>query len=181
MAKCLTCESRKGKRKCQANGAWICSKCCGEIRDAATCTGCSFFSGSAEKKNYRKVPFYGTEQMSTSIELQSVGQVVESIFCTFDVETQGNFTDRTALQLLEAFFDVHHFEGAGHSLTDPALREHYEKMSSIIEEELRDVPWEQIVKVMASVYRSIQRRTNGGREYLSFVQRFVGPLMDSGT
>ncbi len=179
VAKCATCDSRKGKRKCQANGAWICSQCCGEIRDPATCTGCSFFKSAAACRNYRKVPHFSTEQMSEDLDLQSIANVIESAFCTFDVELH-DFTDKKASQILEAFFDVCHFYQPEPSFTDPEVKGLYEKMVRIVGEALDDVPAEQLVGVMASIYRSIQRRTLGGRQYLSFVQQYVGPQIAPG-
>ena len=36
-----------------------------------------------------------------------------------------------------------------------------------------EIPPEQVVKVLAAVYRSIQRRTVGGTSYLQFVSQFT--------
>ena len=113
MAKCSICHSRKGKRKCMAEDSFVCSLCCGQSRNPDKCTGCSYYKDVSHNKNYRKVPFYGTQQMSDSMELQDISNVVESILCGFDIEAEDEFTDKVALQLLELAFDKYHFKDLG--------------------------------------------------------------------
>lgn len=180
MAKCTICNSRKGKRKCMAEDSLICSLCCGQSRNPEKCTGCVHYKNVSQNRNYRKVPFYGIEQMSDSITLQSISNTIESILCRLDIDAENEFTDKTALQLLEAAFDTLHFKNSEMSFTDPATKILFEKMSQIMEQDLPDTPEEQLIKVMAAVYRSIQRRTNGGREYLTFAQQYVGPRVGPG-
>lgn len=172
MAKCLICNSRKGKRKCKAVDALVCSLCCGQSRDTEKCTDCSFYKDASHNRNYGKVPYYGTQQMADSIALQDIANIIESTLCAFDNETENNLTDKTALQLLELAFDKYHFNDSELVFSDPALETPFKKMSQLIENDLADTPGEQLIKVMAAIYRSIQRRTNGGREYLSFVQQY---------
>ena len=174
MAKCSICNSRKGKRKCMADDSFVCSPCCGQSRNPDKCTGCSFYKDVSHNRNYRNVPFYGIKQMSDSMELQDISHVVESILCGFDNEDKNGFTDKTALQLLELAFDKYHFKDSELTVSNSKLKIKFEKMLQIIEQDLSDTSKEQLIKVMASIYRSIQRRTNGGREYLAFVQQFVG-------
>jgi hypothetical protein len=118
--------------------------------------------------------------MSDSMELQDISNVVESILCGFDTETENDFTDKTALQLLELAFDKYHFKDSELKFSNSKLKILFERMSQIIEQELVDTPKEQLIKVLASIYRSIQRRTNGGREYLTFVQQYVGARVGPG-
>ena len=54
MAKCPICNSRKGKRKCLISDSFICSLCCGNIRKAETCLGCTFYQ--KPKRKYNEVP-----------------------------------------------------------------------------------------------------------------------------
>ena len=110
MAKCAICTSRKGKRKCMAENSFVCSLCCGQSRTPEKCTGCSFYKDVSQNKNYRKVPFYGTNQMSDSMELQDVANVIESILCGFDIEDGNEFKDKTALELIELAIDKYHFK-----------------------------------------------------------------------
>lgn len=180
MAKCSICNSRKGKRKCMANNSFVCSLCCGEFRNPDQCRTCSFYKDASHSRNYRDVPFYGTQQMSDSMDLQAIANVLESILCKFDFEGENEFTDKTALQLLELYFCKYHFKDSEQVISNSSLKNQFEKMSQIIEQDLSDIAKEQRIKIMASVYRSIQRRTNGGREYLAFVQQYVGQRIGSG-
>ncbi|MGD9353643.1 MAG: hypothetical protein PVI72_11995 [Desulfobacterales bacterium] len=180
MAKCSLCNSRKGKRKCLAEDSFICSLCCGQSRTLDKCMGCSFFKDASHNRNYRKVPYYGTRQMSDSTDLQDIGNVVESILCGFDIEAENEFKDRTALQLLELAFDKYHFNDSDLSFSDSTIKVLFQRMLQIIEKDLSDTSKEKLVKVMASIYRSIQRRTAGGREYLAFVQQYVGARVGAG-
>ncbi|BBO81784.1 hypothetical protein DSCO28_23500 [Desulfosarcina ovata subsp. sediminis] len=118
--------------------------------------------------------------MSDSNALQDISNLVESILCSFDIEFDGVFKDRTALKLLEIAFDKYHFNDLELSFPDSTIRRLFEKMTQTIEKELSKVPKEYLVKVMASIYRSIQRRTNGGREYLIFIQQYVGARVGPG-
>jgi vacuolar-type H+-ATPase subunit D/Vma8 len=118
--------------------------------------------------------------MSDSMELQDISNVVESILCGFDIEAEDEFTDKVALQLLELAFDKYHFKDLELSFSNSTLKIQFERMSQIIEQDLSDTSKEQLIKVMASIYRSIQRRTNGGREYLTFAQQYVGARVGPG-
>jgi len=180
MAKCSICNSRKGKRKCMAEDSFVCSLCCGQSRTLDKCTGCSFYKNASLNRNYRKVSYYGTQQMSDSIDLQDISNVVESILCKFDVEAENEFKDKTALQLLELAFDKYHFNDSELSFSDFTLKIQFGRMLQIIEEDLSDTSKEQLVKVMGTIYRSIQRRTTGGREYLTFAQQYVGARVGHG-
>jgi len=174
MAKCVVCNSKKGKRYCKAENAYICSLCCGQTRSFEKCSGCSFYEGSSIYRNYKKVPYFNTQQMSDSIELQEISNVVESILCSFDMESNDEFTDKIALNLLELAFDKYYFQDSVKSLNKSPLKAQLEQFIELIENDLPEISKEEILKVMASIYRSIQRRTNGNREYLDFVQQYVG-------
>lgn len=180
MAKCPICNMRKGKRKCVAEAALVCSLCCGQSRGGAKCDGCSYFKDASSKRHYHKIPRYSTQEMSDSDRLQDISNVIESIFCKFDIELANAFYDRTALKLLELAFDKYHFNDTQLSFSDVAQESLFETMIEIIEKEVADTATEQLVKVMAAVYRSIQRRTGGRREYLAFVQEYVGARIGPG-
>jgi hypothetical protein len=180
MAKCSICNSRKGKRKCKVNETFICSLCCGQTRNIAKCEGCSFFKNANKSRNYRKVPFYVTNQMSDSMELQDISNTIESILCGFELNCEELFNDKTAIGLLELFFDKYYFKDLELNFGTTAEKEQFNEMVAIVEQDLSSIPEEQRIKVMASIYRSIQRRTNGGREYLQFAQQYVGARIASG-
>ena len=174
MAKCTICKSKKGKRKCQIDGTFICSLCCGQKRNTPECTGCSFFKDESQDRNYRKVPFCGTEKMANSMELQDIANTIESTFCSFDLENEATFTDKTVITLLELLFNHYHFHDSELDFEDSVLKAYFDKLLQIIKQDLSTVPEEQLVQVMGAIYRSIQRRTNGGKEYLQFTHRYVG-------
>lgn len=163
-----------------ADDTFVCSLCCGQSRSTDKCTGCSFYKDTSNSRNYRKVPFYEIQQMSKSIELQDISNVIESILCGFDLENKSEFTDITAAQLIELAFDKYYFKDAELSFTDFVLKERFERMIQVIDQDLSNIPEEQLVKVLASIYRSIQRRTTGGREYLQFTQQYVGARVGPG-
>lgn len=174
MAICSICNARKGKRKCLKGGV-VCSQCCGETRAPETCTGCSFFDGATKKKNYRAVPYFETAELSNSVVFEHIARVIESTLCFFDVREEGQFTDKTAMRLVELLLDVHHFKEAQPEIENDALATMFAEMRRIIARDLQTVAEEDLVKALAAVYRSIQRRTNGGQAYLMFIRRYVGP------
>lgn len=180
MAKCTICNSRKGKRKCKIDETFICSLCCGQSRNPGKCNGCSFYKDASQNRNYRKVPFYATQIMSNSMDLQCISNVIESTLCAFEFESEDPFTDKTATRLIELYFDKYHFKDSELSFDNSALKVKFDKMLKIFEQEYPDTPEERFLKILASVYRSIQRRTNGGSEYLQFVQKYVGARVESG-
>lgn len=174
MAKCVICNSKKGKRNCKTENAYICNLCCGQTRSYDKCSGCSFYEEAYSYRNYKKVPYYNTQQMAYSTELQDISNVVESILCSFDMDSNNEFTDKTALSLLELAFDKYHFQVSEKLLDKSPLKSLLDQLVELVESDLPEVSNEETLKVMASIYRSIQRRTNGNREYLDFVQQYVG-------
>ena len=180
MAKCTICKSKKGKRKCQIDGTFICSLCCGEKRNAVECVGCSFFKDISLSRNYRKIPFCGTEQMANSMEFQDIANIIESALCAFDLRNEATFTDKTAIALLELLFDLYHFHDSELKFKNSILKTYFNELLQIIKQELQYVPEEQLVKVISAIYRSSQRRTNGGKEYLQFTHQYVGARVGPG-
>jgi hypothetical protein len=179
MAKCTVCNSRKGKRKCKATGTFICSLCCGESRTEEKCDGCSFFKSAAISRNYRSVPYYSTQKMADSPELERIADVVELSLCQIWANDHRRVDDRTAARLVELMIDRYHFKDETPRVDTSVLEEGFRFFSQNIGENLAHIRPEQLVKVLAAVYRSIQRRTVGGTSYLQFVSQFtgIGPAM----
>lgn len=175
MAKCTICNSRKGKRKCKISDTFICSQCCGQTRQEESCMGCPFFKGVLDNRNYRAVPYFTIEEMSASPELDEISGVIELALCKTWVEQgHGLVNDRIALQLMEKLLDRYHFKLPEQDLNEPVLQEGIEHLNLAIRTDLYKVEEGKLVKVMAAVYRSIQRRTTGGCSYLEFIGRFYG-------
>lgn len=174
MAKCTICNSRKGKRRCKATATMICSLCCGENRNREECAGCSFFSGRAVGKNYRKVPHYTTEEMAASPELEDISNIIETSLCEIWAADSEHVNDRTVLRVIETVLDQYHFDTGEPDIENGVLAAGYQHLAKAIREELGQVPVEKLVKVLTAVYRSVQRRTNGGCSYLEFISNFTG-------
>ncbi|MFZ5765802.1 MAG: hypothetical protein ACOY4H_09430 [Thermodesulfobacteriota bacterium] len=174
MAKCTICNSRKGKRKCKTTETFICSLCCGESRIEEKCAGCSFFTPAAATRNYRSVPYFTTQEMADNPELERIADVIESTLCQVWANDPQNVNDRSAARLVELMIDKYHFNDeapqAGSSVEQEGFRLFVQKAGSTFSQ----ISPEQVVKVLAAVYRSIQRRTVGGASYLQFVSQFTG-------
>ena len=174
MAKCTVCNSRKGKRKCKATETFICTPCCGEFREQEKCDGCSFFRPASASRNYRSVPYYSTQEMADSLELENISGAIETALCQVWAADGENVNDRTAVRLVELMLDKYHFNDGEPRIDDPVVAAGQQLFSRTIREELSRVPAEKLVKVLTAVYRSIQRRTIGGNSYLKFVSQFTG-------
>ncbi len=174
MVKCIVCNSRKGKRKCKETGTLVCSLCCGESRTEAKCAGCSFFTSAAISRNYRSVPYYSTQEMADNPELESIADMVELSLCQIWVHDYQHVDDRTAARLVELMIDRYHFNDEKPRADTAVLEEGFRFFSENIGKKLAHIHPEQLVKVLAAVYRSIQRRTVGGTSYLQFVSQFTG-------
>ena len=96
------------------------------------------------------------------------------------MQGDGEFSDKTAMRLIELLLDVHHFKDSIPAIENEALGTMFAEIRQIIADDMAEVAEEDVVKVLASVYRSIQRRTNGGNAYLSFIRNYVGPRIVSG-
>lgn len=173
MAKCTICNSRKGKRKCQATETFICSLCCGEARSEEKCAGCSFFKSAAATKNYRSVPYYTTQEMADNPELGAIADVIESTLCRVWADDPHNVNDRTAARLIELMIDRYHSNDEAPQADSPALEKGFRLLLQNTDKTFSQLPSEEVVKILAAVYRSIQRRTVGGTSYLQFVSQFT--------
>ncbi len=154
--------------------AFICSLCCGETREQEKCAGCSFFKPVAASRNYRDVPYFSTEEMAASLELERIAEHIETALCQAWSADGANVNDGTAARLLELMMDTYHFNNEAPSIDEPSLAAGNQLLSRTVRDELGHVPADQLVKVLAAVYRSIQRRTTGGSNYLEFISRFTG-------
>ena len=173
MAKCTVCDSRKGKRKCKSSGTFICSLCCGETREQEKCEGCSFILPVSASRNYRSVPYFTTEDMADSLELERIAENIETTLCRVWAADSENVNDRIVARLVEMMIDRYHFKDEKQPIMELAIDSAYQLLSQAVSKELKHVPAEKLVKVLAAVYRSIQRRSKGGSSYLEFVGHFT--------
>jgi hypothetical protein len=180
MAKCTKCNSRKGKRKCLATDTFICSLCCGESRTAETCQGCSYYKDPRLIRNYKSAPHFSLNMMSNLNSLQDQANVIESAFCSLDDELENNFNDNDAIRLAELLLDHYHFNDNELKFKNELEGDGFSFINSVIENDLKNISKEQIVKIIGTIYRSIKRHTSGRREYLDFIQQHVGLRVGSG-
>lgn len=174
MTKCSICNKRKGKRKCRETETFICSQCCGEYRSPDHCDGCSFFGGRANNRNYRKVPYYTIREMEASDENVFISNVIENMLALIWNADKFHVNDKTVCRLVEMMLDRYHFNAEPADIDDPVLADGYQRLRAEIDEKLDQFSREQLVKVLAAIYRSIQRRTNGGSSYLQFINHMSG-------
>jgi hypothetical protein len=111
--------------------------------------------------------------MADSIELEHIANVIESVFRFLDVDSDKLFQDSEASKLLELFFDKHHFKDETLQFADAVQEDHYQMLLEACEQDLSTVSVEKLIRVMAAVYRSIQRRTDGRRRYLQFIEQYI--------
>jgi len=175
MTKCALCHSRKGKRKCLATGGLVCSVCCGDFRDAAKCGGCTFFKPNRPlRRDYRKVPHYPVSEMANNLDLETRANSIESAICRFALDNERHVTDATVIRLLELLMDHYAFLDAEIVFRDELEQAGFEAVDQAIEEDLAGITYEEVAGLLATIYRSAKRRTCGGREYLDFIDRYVG-------
>jgi hypothetical protein len=180
MAKCTICNSRKGKRKCIAADAFICSLCCGETRNFEKCDGCSYFKDTKSIRNYKKAPHFPLSRMSNDPKLQDVANVIESTICQFDEKQNNNLDDNIVLRIIELLLDKHYFNDEKIAYKNKLEEEGANSIDQAINEELKNPSSEDLSKILGTIYRSVKRHTSGHREYLDFIHDHVGIRLGKG-
>ncbi|MFW8600227.1 hypothetical protein ACOHYD_01925 [Desulfobacterota bacterium M19] len=153
---------------------FICSQCCGQSRAIENCEGCSFYKDASANRNYRKVPYYTTEEMAANFDLEEISQVIETALCQVWASGGAVVNDRTAVRMIELMLNKYHFKEEEKPIKDSVESAAYHLFYQAIDRQLTAVPEEKLVKVLAAVYRSIQRRSNGSNSYLKFISQFTG-------
>jgi len=120
------------------------------------------------------VPYFSTQEMADRIELEHIADLIETTLCQVWANDPENVNDRTAARLVELMMDKYHFNDTEPRMDTPVRAEGYAMLSRNISRELSHIAPEVLVKVLAAVYRSIQRRSIGGSSYLQFVSNFTG-------
>lgn len=174
MAKCPLCNSRKGKRKCLATQDLVCSMCCGDFRNAEKCGGCPFFKDERLSRSYSKAPYFSLPEMADNQRLQACADVIESAIGQFDLAHHHNIADKQVSRLLELLLDKYFFGDSTFEFADELEAEGFGLIDQAILDDLGVLDNHEVSKVIGTIYRSIRRRTEGGREYLKFIAPFVG-------
>ncbi|MFH1118055.1 MAG: hypothetical protein V1792_29390 [Pseudomonadota bacterium] len=179
MSKCSICGKRKGKRKCAQTSGMVCSPCCGQTR-TEDCMGCRYFRDSKDLRRYDRVPRFSVSEMEESVELSRYSTCIEGTLAVWDVGHGSCLNDGAALTVLEMLLDKYHFGDSDVVTTDEILMEGFERVVAAIEEDLDDVPNEDLVKVLGVIYFVADRRTRGRREYFEVIHECVGYRMENG-
>lgn len=114
MAKCCSCDSRKGKRNCPALGKVICSQCCGTKKEKEiACPDDCFYLGTskkyfAERQESEKVANFERELKSlqggedTHLDLlQNIESGIQNV-----VKEKSDISDRDVEAALEYFIET---------------------------------------------------------------------------
>jgi hypothetical protein len=173
MAKCPVCNSRKGKRKCLIQDAFICSLCCGQIRTADKCEGCSYFKDAKAIRNYKHAPYFSLSRMKDDEELQDISEVIEAAICEFDERHHRTLDDKLVLRIIELLLDKYAFNDKEIAYQNDLEEQGFRFLDQTIEEKLKNKSSEDLTKIIGTVYRSVIRHTVRRREYLEFVRDFV--------
>lgn len=171
MAKCSICNSRKGKRKCLDTDTFICSLCCGTSRHESKCIGCLYYKYESSNRNYRKVPHFTIQDLKNDFNLQNISELIERGLCIIDEEDDIN--DSHAARILELLLDKYYFKDEPAVFKNEFEKDRFFFIDRHIEDNFPDTQKDVIYKVLSSILRSINRHTNGKREYLDFVYQFM--------
>jgi hypothetical protein len=180
MAKCPICGSRKGKRNCQITNTLICSVCCGNTRNIYACSACSFYQKPTRK--YGDVPAYSVAEMSHPENelLEAYGNAIEGALCAFDSQLGKRLNDSNAIKIIELLIDKYHFQDMNLDQEPIFIFNGVQYVDEVIQEDLKDVKNEEIVKILGVIRFVARRRTKTGREYMNIIHRYVGQRIDTG-
>lgn len=120
------------------------------------------------------MPYYTTQEMADNPGLEGIANVIESTLYRVWTNDPYNVNDRTAARLVELMIDRYHFNDEAPQTDSPALEEVFCLFSQNTGKAFSQLHSVEVVKILAAVYRSIQRRTVGGTSYLQFVSQFTG-------
>jgi hypothetical protein len=178
--KCSICGNRKGKRQCKRENGWVCSLCCGDTRRAERCLGCGFYRESSPKRRYTEAPRFSTQDMESDFQLQSYANAIEGTLSLWDLNHERSFRDVSALRLIEMLLDTYHYHDSDISCTDSLLREGFDMVVQAISDDLAGISPETVAKILGVIHFVARRRSQGGREYLDFIQQYVGLRVGTG-
>ena len=173
MSKCLLCHGKKGKRKCMVAGGLVCSGCCGDTRTAEQCENCTFLAKEGLIRNYGKVPCIPVDTMAQSPLWQRRTETIEAAVCRFDRQENRLITDRQVASILELLLNRYFFKDASVVCHTEREQKGLALVEEAIREELAGLDQQDIATALATVHRSLRRRTAGNREYLEFIRQFV--------
>lgn len=175
--KCPICKSKKAKRQCLLVGS-ICSSCCGSERKKELCSGCVYYRDPVH--NYSDVPSYTTTEMADSLELQYLANAIESAIVEFDTSSKLTLHDSVYINILEKLLDVYHFQEEHVKSDDAFFEAGFEHVAAAIKNDLEDTDHNTITKILSVLRFVARRRTEGYREHITFLHKFVAARIGKG-
>jgi hypothetical protein len=134
-------------------------------------------------RRYGKTPYFSTQQMADSPQLEDAGNVIEGAMCGFDFAHDRRLKDGFYKNVTKRLLDRYAFGDQAPSFSDDLEEEGFSFIESAINDDLPEATPEFIAKVIGTVYRSIKRHANGDygdRKYIDFVHAYVGIRMAKG-
>ena len=180
MAKCGVCGSRKGKRTCPRVNTVVCSLCCGQTRNSEECSSCGYFQNTKTIRNYKKIPSYTTRQMGADSSLETWSYAIEGALCKYDFDLDKQLDDRIAIKILEHLIDKYYYGDTEFDFKNVIIKNGFYFVDQAIREDLNELDKDTIVKLLGVIWFVADRRTQGGREYLEVINRYVGARITTG-
>ena len=181
MAKCLICNSRKGKRKCIDKNGFICSLCCGGSRSLEKCDGCSFYKGEKSSRNYKMVPYWALSDMADEHSLQVDANSIESAICAFDEKQDRDLNDENIVKIIKLLLDKYYFKDEKLFFSNKLEEDGFLSVDQAIKEDLSKESSDEIAKLLGTIYRSALRHKDYRRAYLDFIHKHVGLRIGKGS
>ena len=113
-------------------------------------------------------------------DLQDYANAIESELCAFDTGQEYQLKDESALRILELLQDKYYFNDINLNSEDKIIVLGFERVNRAIGEDLPEILAETISMIIATIYFVAKRRTEGHREYLDFIHKYVGTRLGTG-
>jgi hypothetical protein len=111
--------------------------------------------------------------MEDDWDLQSIANSIEATLCLWDQCCQNMLTDDFALIVLERLLDLYYFKEMVEISEEP-IKTGFQMVLNVIQNDLRDIPEETLVKILGVIYFVAKRRAKGGRDYFNVINEYVG-------
>jgi hypothetical protein len=118
--------------------------------------------------------------MDASDQLQSYSFALEGAVGLFDKQTGGKIRDEVPISIFERLLDKYYFKDGNIRFESELLEDGFNYVQSVIENDLKGIDEDELVKVLGVLHFVAKRRTRGHREYLRIVEQFVGERMGPG-
>jgi len=132
------------------------------------------------KKNCNNVPAYLVSEIDGNDELESFGNVVESALCSYDIKNGRGIKDSEAIRIIELLIDKYYFNDSQETTDSQIVKDGAHYLDDVINNDLRGVDNEVIVKILGVIRFVARRRTKIGPEYMHVIHQYVGQRVAPG-